>query len=220
MGIDIYLNGYDAYQERSRPAREAFDYAVEVRDAFERESEEHKEAQKEVERTGDEMWSASYGYLRSSYNHLGMFNVLEEIMGADVAGMLFPGDWEEDVPLDMERYKKILFALMEAAKSLEQGTFLPILDKFREAYGEPIPDPHPNRVGSEAFGAQVRELLTVLAGKDGKVEPAPQKPKPTFDMETHGRGFSYAMLELAKFGDCARNLKEETGKDVFVYISF
>jgi hypothetical protein len=72
MGIDIYLNGYDSYKERTKDEETAFDNAVKLRDSQPRESVEANAAQELVDAAYDAMHSGSKGYIRSSYNTEGL----------------------------------------------------------------------------------------------------------------------------------------------------
>jgi len=150
-----------------------------------------------------------------------MFNLFEEVYGVDVAALFFPGDWEQEkLPLDMDNYGHILMVMMHSLETLTPGDSLPILEAFEKEYGKKIPDPHPDRVQMEAFGSNVRELMEGIMPPGSTLDPPARPPEPKFDVAKHGRPIAYALLQLAKFGDCANRIKRETGEDVFVNISF
>ena len=66
------------------------------------------------------------GYIRSSYNSHGLFRVLDKIYGIEVAELLFPGDWEQNLNIDFELYLAHLQALEAATAELRDGDRLPI----------------------------------------------------------------------------------------------
>lgn len=218
MGIDIYLNGYEAYRDRTCAEKKAFDDAVRIRDSFSQDSKEHKEAQELVEKAAGAMWSPRKGYLRSSYNSAGLFNGLEEILGVDVAALLFPGSWEGNVPIDVAEFRRIVVALVEAALTLNAGTPLPIVAIVESKLGHAIPDPHESRTSGEAFGMMVRGLVS-NAGFGDRIEPPDKQPDRTFDPRKHGWYVRQGLLELAAFADCARKLRDK-GESVFAYVSY
>jgi hypothetical protein len=63
MGIDIYLGGHDAYEERTKDARSSFDMAVKLRDSHPRGSKEAKTAQGLVELASAEMWAGRQRFI-------------------------------------------------------------------------------------------------------------------------------------------------------------
>lgn len=126
MGIDIYLNGYEAWNERSKSEREAFDQAVKLRDSLPQGSPEAEAAQTIVSEAANKMLAGRTGYLRSSYNGSGLFRVLEEIFGFDVAAYLLPGEWEGDVAIDGHEFVVKVENLQKTAVAAMSGTKKPI----------------------------------------------------------------------------------------------
>lgn len=221
MGIDIYLNGFEEYQSRIAEEKAAFDAAARLRDSFERDSTEHKEAQALVETAADAMWSGAVGYLRSSYNGSGLFRVLEEIYGFDIAEYFFPGDWDAkpEVPIDgIEFVGKVVQLQRTAALALARSRMrLPWIDIYTEVTGEAAPDGNEAHARGEAFGDKVFADFAGL-GFD-HVDGGPRDPSPVLLGERHGWYLTEGLKNLLEFGRLARRLNAE-GKETFAYISY
>lgn len=218
MGIDIYLNGYEEYEKRTKKERAAFDRAVKKRDRLPRGSAAAKAAQQLVLEAADKMWDGSVGYLRSSYNGSGLFRVLEEIFGFDVAALLFPGEWKGDVKIDgCEFSLKVTNLKRTAALALSRRTLtLPWINEYTEVTGNAAPDPNPQRSGAELFGDSVFEMLSGL-GAD-KIEGGPSETNPTLQAE-HRWYLTEGLNNLSAFGELAERLNRE-GQETFAYISY
>ena len=219
MGIDIYLNGCEAWEQRTSREREAFHRACADRDVLPRESAEHTAAQERVEATADAMWAGRTGYLRSSYNGSGLFRVLEEIFGFDVAAYLFPGSWDGDVKVDGEAFVVEVAALEHTAVvALSAGKLeLPWLEEFTTVTGERAPDPNETRIKAEAFGDEVFKMVSSMGFDKVAGGPAPDA-RPKLCAE-HRWYLTKGLRNLREFGELARSLSAK-GERTFAYISY
>ena len=219
MGIDIYLNGYDSYKERTKDEETAFDNAVKLRDSQPRESVEANAAQELVDAAYDAMHSGSKGYIRSSYNSSGLFPVLQEIFGFDVGAWLFPGNWRKGVPINGAEFVVKVENLEQAAMlALKNGhRELPWICEFSEATGQPAPDPiNDEHIAGEQFGLKVLAMFGEMApGEVLTVEPAPREQSPQFN-QAHVWYVTEGLKDLRQFGELAK----ESGEGAFAYISY
>lgn len=219
MGIDIYLNGYDAYDKRVVREKAAFDRACAERDKLPRGSAEAKRAQEKVEKAADKMWAGNKGYIRSSYNGGGLFRVLEEIYGFDVAAYLFPGEWKGDVRINGEEFtvkvERLRETAVEAMKSGQRE--LPWTEVFTRVTGERAPDPNVQRTGGELFGDQVFAMVSQLAGAL-RVEGGPRDER-RYLCADHKWYLTEGLQELWDFGMLAKELNDK-GEETFAYISY
>lgn len=222
MGIDIYLNGYDSYEKRSASQHKAFDKAVTVRDKLPEDSAARAAAQKVVSEAADAMWSAKVGYLRSSYNGSGLFRVLEEIFGFDIAEYFFPGDWDKQgddgIPINGEEFCRKVEALQKTTVLAMQQHHLdlPWIEQFTQVTGEKAPDPNPAHSRAEEFGDSVFRMVSSL-GMD-KVEGGPVEP-PRKISQQHFWYLTSGLRNLLDFGLLAKQLND-AGEKTFAYISF
>ena len=217
MGIDIYLNGWDAYNERTRDEKTAFDNAVKLRDRWPRGSKEAALVQVKVDEAYEAMGSGSKGYIRSSYNSAGLFPVLQEIFGFDVGAWLFPGEWKENVPVNgAEFLVKVAHLEQAALLALKNNRLsLPWICEFTEASGQPAPDPINNEhIAGEQFGSMVSAMIRGML-PDGNLEPAPREQSPQFGGE-HVWYITEGLKDLREFGELAKEL----GEGAFAYISY
>jgi hypothetical protein len=219
MGIDIYLNGYEAFNERVALARAAFEMKVKERDALPSDSPAREKVQDEVEQAYDAMYRGEMGYIRSSYNGSGLFRRLEEIYGFDIAAYLFPGDWKEHVPVNGEEFVRRVETLQQTAiLAMERHRrALPWIDLFTETSGERAPDANESRTRGELFGEQVFATLSAL-DKDLKVEPEPQ-PAANVLSAHHGWYLTRGLGNLLAFGQLAREMNA-AGVKTFAMISY
>jgi len=219
MGIDIYLNGYDSFKERTKDEETAFGNAVKLRDRWPRESVEAKAAQELVNAAYDAMRSGAKGYIRSSYNSSGLFPVLQEIFGFDVGAWLFPGEWRKGVPINgaefVAKVENLEQAAMLALKNRHRE--LPWICEFSEASGQPAPDPvNVEHIAGEQFGLKVLEMIgEIVPGGPLIVEPAPREQSPQFG-EEHVWYVTEGLKDLREFGELAKQL----GEGAFAYISY
>jgi hypothetical protein len=219
MGIDIYLNGYEAHKARTKMHKSQFDQAVAKRDALPKSDETgHKAAQEEVDAAYELMYSGRVGYIRSSYNGSGLFRVLETIFGLDVAAYLFPGDWDGDVVIDGREFVLKVETLKQVAiTALQSGRLaLPWTEIFTEVTGERAPDPNETRVNSEAFGDSVFKLLSATGFGD-KLEGGPSAPEATLGPD-HLWYLTKGLCGLRDFGELAARLNEQ-GEKTFAWVS-
>jgi len=147
MGIDIYLN----VEQRSRERVRCYDQLGKDRERL-------GLAAAALARGGDlnalntvseichHMAAGETGYLRSGHNSNGMFPILTEVFGFDVAAYLFPEIWgsstmEDFWPLDGgELARKVNFLAQTATMALEQQQYtLPWIREFAAITGEPVP---------------------------------------------------------------------------------
>ena len=227
MGIDIYLNGYDAYQERIKDERAAFESAVAKRNAIKlnpetnESKEEYERRQAAIMEASERMWTGGKGYLRSSYNSAGLFRVLEEIFGFDVAAYLFPGDWnvQPGVPIDADEFMQKVHALAATAVTALRSmrVDLPWTDIFTEITQQRAPDNSEQHVQAEAFGDSVMGLVRGVAAFDN-VEPKQREQSPRLCQE-HAWYLTTGMQNIFDFAKLAKRLQDE-GNNVFAYISF
>lgn len=210
MGIDIYLGGYDAYNIRAAKDQAAFELAVKTRDALSKDDAARDAAQYLVNLASDRMWHGRNGYLRSNYNNGGLFNVLDRIFGTDSAELLFPGDWNEDLELDWDKFLGVVAALKAAAVCLKHGDPLPIaFDEFKR-------EPNPERAGGEALGKQVAGMLTAVVGE---VVAGNDHQHGFFNLDDYGWYVTEGLEELKVFGEVGKREQAE-GKDTRVHISY
>lgn len=220
MGIEIYLNGYDEYNERCAEERAAFNQAVKARDRCQRGNAGATDAQKKVDKAADAMWSGRVGYLWSSYNGSGLFRVLEEIFGFDMASYFFPGDWEEDQDIDGAEFVDKVQALQATATlAMTRGVLsLPWINEYSEVTGQKAPDTHAGRAGGEAFGDLVRNMIAGMVGGEDKLEPTDRPVHATLSQD-HAWYLTGGLKDLREFGELAKRLKAE-GKRTYAHISY
>jgi len=210
MGIDIYLGGYDAYKARTAEAHKQFDMAVKLRDGFPRDSAESKVAQGLVELASNEMWAGKHGYIRSSYNGGGLFNVLDRIFGIESGGLLFPGNWEEDLEIDWDKFLGAVRTLQGIAACLKHGDPLPVRLEELETV------PNETRKHGEAFGKSVLEALSGI-GLD--VRSGGEDQPGFFTEDDYGWYITEGLRDLREFGELGKK-EQEAGKDTKVHISY
>jgi hypothetical protein len=228
VGIDIYLNGYAEYEARIAHLKPWWDAAIKARDDAGEKTEWGKEPgplQRRVLEISAQMNAGNVGYLRSSYNSAGLFTVLEEIFGLDVAAYLFPGTWEPpDVVIDGREFV-LKVAALEATTLLaleRKQLTLPWVGIFTEITGERAPDPNETRVHGEAFGRQVFGMISQLAPDVDKVDPQPRDPFPQLGPQhgpQHGWYLTTGMRQLREFGELAAKLNVE-GHATHAHISY
>lgn len=203
MGVDIFLNGEEAFEQRTAKQKEAFDEAVRIKNSFPPGSAEAQEAEKAVEHAYNAMFNAWNGYLRSSYDETGLFRVLDEVFGVDSSELLFPGDWDEaEVPMNVAEFKRIVSALTRAASKLQPGAPLPVRKALEQELGYPIPEPR-------------RSILEGL----WRLFRSFRKSR-HFDSARHGAYLTEGLRELTHFAACAENVQRETNHQPFVFISY
>jgi hypothetical protein len=213
MGIDIYLGGYDAYNERTKQERAAFELAARTRDKLPRDSEESKTAQWIVELCSDRMWAGSKGYLRSSYNSGGLFNVLDKVFGTDTGSLLFPKSWDKDQQVDWDKYLMHVRHMQQAVAALKHGDPLPIV--FEELKAKPTKQ----RQSGEAFGKAVaQQFETLAATTELQVAETPEQHG-FFNQDDYGWYVTEGLKDLREFGELGRKEHAE-GKDTRVHISY
>lgn len=222
MGIDIYLQGYEAHQQRIAEEKKAFDLAVAKRDKLP--GDGNDDAQNEVEVAYDKMYTGKKGYLRSSYNGSGLFRVLEEIFGIDPAGLLFPGDWneqgEQGVEIDGAEFVKRVRSLQETAilAMSKKKMQLPWIEEYTEITGEKAPDPNLARANGEAFGDKVFGLIAGLNEFD-KIEGGPTEDARSMLSKDHAWYLTEGLQNLLDFGMLAKEMNDR-GEETFAYISY
>jgi hypothetical protein len=216
MGIDIYLGGYDAYERRTKQERIAFDLAVKLRNSHPKDSPEANAAQLLVESAANAMWDAGKGYLRSSYNNGGLFNVLDRIFDTDSAALLFPGDWSEDLTIDWEAFLVAVRRMQTAGKCLRHGDPLPV--KLEELSAEP----HPQRQHGEAFGKSVMGMISGFAEQQGDVMTVVSgndHQHGFYNEDDYGWYVTEGLDDLRKFGELGKQLAAK-GRKHKVHISY
>lgn len=220
MGIDIYLNGYKAYEKRLNELgyQQEFDRAVKVRDSLPKGSKAHEDAQKAVHIAADKMWNGEVGYLRSSYNSSGLFRVLEEIFGFDIGAYFFPKDWDRDQHVNGTEFVRLVTDLQRAAAlALGRGNMaLPWTNEFTEVTGKRASDANAAHVSAEEFGDSVMRLLSQSGLYD--IEPKPRANAPTLCAD-HVWYLTKGLGELRAFGELAARLNQE-GKRTYAHISY
>jgi len=122
MGIDIYIGGYEGHDARTIKEKAAFGRACANRDKWPQGSRQAKAAQAKVSAAYDKMRSGESGYLRSSYNSGGLFNVLDRIFGTDSAQLFFPGEWEGEMVIDWEAFIQNARMMISAGRALRHVT--------------------------------------------------------------------------------------------------
>lgn len=205
MGIDIYMGGYEAFRERSADDRAAFENAVQIRDGYPIGSREANVAQ-----AYEAIWSGRYGYLRSSYNNAGLFNVLDTLFGIDSAELLFPGDWDAQgddlLPVDWDLFLPAVQRMKALAACLKHGDPLPVcLEELATGNNDA-------RKRAEAFGASVCSMVMALGG-DG-VEAGNDHQHGFYNEDDYGWYTHEGLNELEAFGQLGKQTNEG------VYISF
>lgn len=215
MGLDVYLGGYDAYSKRIADAHEKFEAACAARDKL-ADGPQKEKAQEEVERWADEMWAGKNGYLRSSYNGSGTFTVLREIFGFDVAGYLFPGDWDApDYSIDGEEFlhKTTLLALTVTTALEQKRTALPWLTLFKQISRETPPD-HNERI-DKMLGFVQGIVARIKDETDFGVDSEPPRSD-TVLSERHTWYITKGLLNIMQFGRLAASL----GRSIPVTMSY
>lgn len=224
MGIDIYLNGYDAFEARTREEKAEFERLVAVRDALPKDGPEsgaaRDAAQTRVSEAYDKMYDGSKGYIRSSYNGGGLFRVLDEVFGFDIGGYLFDGDWDAEpgVPIDGKKFCAKVEALQAtAALALSRKELsLPWTGQYSEVTGARAPDgENAARAGGECFGDSIAGLL-----KESGVEfDGGPIDKSAMLCQRHVWYLTEGLSDLRRFGELAKQLGE-SGEPVYAYISY
>lgn len=212
MGIDIYLGGYDAYQSRSKDAHECFEIAIAERAKHLRGSVEEKAMQRLVDLSSEILGAGRMGYLRSSYNSGGLFNVLDRIFGTDSAALLFPGDWAEDIQPDWEQFLRHVRFMQDAALALRHGDPLPV------AFGELMTEPSKCRAGGERFGEMVLGMVAEVAGAEN-VESGNPHAAGFYNSDDYEWYVTEGLDDLHAFAMRGRRMAAR-GEDTRVHISY
>jgi hypothetical protein len=227
MGIDIYLGGYTGYQSRTTHERAAFDKAVQRRNKCKQGSAAYKKAQVAVEAAADAMWAGKVGYLRSSYNPSGLFNVLDKLFGTDSAALLLPGDWDEQsergkdadgeaehgIEVKWSEFNAAVAQMRAAAACLKHGDPLPV------AFEELQAQPSEARMRGEAFGKSVLGMFTqVIEAQGGSVETGNHDQHGFYNEDDYGWYVREGLQDLEDFGKLGAELQAR-GEPCYVYIS-
>lgn len=211
MGIDIYLNVEQQGDERVR-----------CYDQLGKDRERLGLAAAALARGGDvnalntvfeichHMSAGETGYLRSAYNSNGMFPILTEVFGFDVAAYLFPEIWggntmEAFWPLDGgELARKVNFLAQTATMALEQQQYmLPWIREFAAITGEPVPYHDPCQEEIEAItGAMARGTERVT-----KFFPEPRERESKMSLPLLNTLVLY-LRDLLNFANLAKTLNE------------
>lgn len=243
MGLDIYLGGYEAFEKRTAGLRQEFNAAVKERDEInprinkkktaksKAATQEQKDAaQEKVKEAYDKLFAPENGYLRSSYNSAGLFVVLREIFGFDVAEFLFPGNWDsETFGIDAEEFRENVVRLEQTVITAlsEKRVELPWLDVFERLNGKgSAPTKRSQILDGEKVGQLVFDLIKKanegdkgafpvdVSGVTLEPEQGPldHTPRTKFTQD-HVWYVMDGIIGLHKFADLAVEIARETGKD-------
>ena len=222
MGIDIYLGGYEEFDKRIKRMKEKFHEMVKTRDSTKKGSFQDVKSQKKVDQFYEEIYCGKNGYLRSSYNSEGIFNVYDEIFGFDVATWLFPEPWNVPVEIDPAVFKSRIGILQRVTvRALaEKKLDLPWIEIFTEVSEEHAPLPEEVRAKAEEYGRSVRTVLLQHHGaKAEDLYPHDREESPKLTA-AHGQYLLYGMRQLADFGELAEKIVSKTGQKVYAAISY
>lgn len=222
MGIDIQLSGCE---ERVQKAWN-----------------ECEQALGKINRNGPELVDAMatlrkrivngrVGHLRSVYNSRGFFPLLDFIFGFDLAGYLFPGDWDKPVPIDAPEFLEKVMALVRTAKIGEQWqTPLPWIAIFEGVAGHPAPDGKPACAKTIAFMGSLMARFSNAIGNPPYLGPLPARiTAEDFDLPSYGPlpactraahiDYWPMLNDIHEFAKLAVEL-DARGKATFVTISY